>query len=357
MNDTHYHEITGCIHIHSTYSDGSGSIAEIARAAEDVGLNYIIITDHNNLRALQNEEDGWYGKVLVCIGYEINDVDNANHYLALGLSEEVPRHLSAPEYVRAVKQAGGVGIIAHPDERRDVMPEHPPYPWTAWNINDYQGIEIWNQMSEWMEGLKPWNQLWRFIHPRRSVEGPNLRTLKRWDEANLHRRVVGIGGVDAHAHKHRLMGGLFQVTVFPYKVLFKTIRTHLLLSHPLKPGEKKHQSQEQIYQALRQARAFVSNYALGDARGFTMKAINQQGIAHIGEQLPFSEPTNMVVQLPVRARMRLIHNGRPTAEREGKRAEFDIEEPGIYRMEVYRKGRIWIISNHIRIENDGDKLD
>ncbi len=348
-----YYEAVGCIHIHSRYSDGTGTIEQIARDAETVGLNYVMITDHNNLQALKNGEEGWYGRVLAIIGYEINDVDDANHYLAFGLKEEVNKNLPAAEYVRQVREQGGFGIIAHPDEKRDALVEHPPYPWTAWESDDFQGIEVWNQMSEWMEGLNPWNQLWRFIHPRKSVEGPNRQTLKRWDEVNLRRPVVGIGGVDAHAHKHRILGGLFQVTIFPYKVLFKTIRTHLLLTQPLIPGEALSRSRELIYQALQQSRVFISNFTLGDARGFEMKAINQRGIAVIGERLPFSEPTNCVVQCPARSKIVLLRNGEPIARKEGKKAEFDIEEPGVYRTEVYRKNRIWIISNHIRIEAHG----
>ena len=46
-------ELTGAIHMHSVFSDGSGEVEEIARYAEEVGLDYLILTDHNTLRALK----------------------------------------------------------------------------------------------------------------------------------------------------------------------------------------------------------------------------------------------------------------------------------------------------------------
>ncbi|MCK5454733.1 MAG: PHP domain-containing protein [Calditrichia bacterium] len=346
------HEIIGCIHIHSTYSDGTGTIPEIARIAEEVGLNFIMMTDHNNLRALTNGEEKWYGSVLAIIGYEINDIDDTNHYLAFGLNEEVDRNLPAPQYVHQVKLNGGFGIIAHPDESRNVMVEHPPYPWTAWESDDYQGIEIWNQMSEWMEGLTPWNKVWRFVNPRRSIDAPNEQTLQRWDEVNQQRKVAGIGGVDAHAHKHRMIGGLIELTVFRYKVQFQTVRTHLLLTKPLLPGLNVEEVKKLVYDAILNCRIYVSNFYTGDAKGFLFWAENEQGKAHIGGNLVYQQGTNLHTHLPSIAQVRLIRNGQEFRRQEGKIVHFEIDQPGFYRVEVFRKNRAWIYSNHIRITGE-----
>lgn len=40
-------EIQGMIHCHTTYSDGKHSVAEMARAAETMGMKYLTITDHS----------------------------------------------------------------------------------------------------------------------------------------------------------------------------------------------------------------------------------------------------------------------------------------------------------------------
>jgi len=352
-----FHEIVGCIHIHSVYSDGTGTIPDIAKVAEEVGLNFIMMTDHNNLRALSNGEEKWCGSVLAIIGYEINDIDDTNHYLAFGLTEEVNRNLPAPQYVHQVAVNGGFGIIAHPDERRDIMMEHPPYPWTAWDSNDYQGIEIWNQMSEWMEGLTPWNKLWRFVNPRRSIVAPDKQTLQRWDEVNIKRKVAGIGGVDAHAHKHRLFGGLVEVTIFRYKVQFQTVRTHLLLTKPLLPGLDVEEAKKLVYDAILNCRVFVSNFYNGDAKGFLFWAENESEKAHIGGDIRYTPQTTLHVHLPTSAQVQIICDGQIILREEGKIVTHEVSRLGLYRVEVQRQNRAWIYSNHIRVVSEAEKVD
>ena len=232
------------------------------------------------------------------------------------------------------------------------MMEHPPYPWTAWESADYQGIEIWNQMSEWMEGLTPWNKIWRFVNPRRSINAPNQQTLLRGDEVNQKRKVSGIGGVDAHAHKHRMFGGLIELTVFRYKVQFQTVRTHLLLSKPLLPGVKVEEAKKLIYDAILNCRIFVSNFYNGDAKGFLFWAENEQGRAPIGGELLNRKGTHLHIHLPSQAQIRLIRDGKQLDSQEGKIVHFDIDQPGLYRVEVYKNNRAWIYSNHIRIYSE-----
>ena len=147
---------------------------------------------------------------------------------------DLGNRLSAVEYVTEIKKKGGIGFLAHPHEKRNQFPEHPPYPWTAWDSEDFTGIEIWNHMSEWAEGLNDSNKLQRFIHPLKSIIAPPKATVKKWDELNKKRKVVALGGIDAHAHKHNIMG--FEFEIFAYKVLFKSIRTHVLLDKEIDKG-------------------------------------------------------------------------------------------------------------------------
>ena len=60
--------------------------------------------------------------------------------------------------MQKVKALYGIGIIAHPDERRNYFAEYPPYPWIEWVLDEFTGIEIWNHMSEWVEGLTQQNK-------------------------------------------------------------------------------------------------------------------------------------------------------------------------------------------------------
>lgn len=345
-------EYIGALHMHSVYSDGSGKVEDIGAFADEVGLDYIILTDHNTLRALDDGKEGWYGNTLLLVGCEINDKENLNHYIAFGIDKTPSTRLPAAEYVKMVNDAGGIGFIAHPHEKRSSMKEHPPYPWKAWDVEDYTGIEIWNHMSEWMEGLTEQNKYNYFVHPLRSIVSPPEETLKAWDEINMKRKVVGIGGIDAHAHKVNLLG-FFEVEVFPYKVLFKSIRTHILTNQEIKKGEEEKDlkaAKEIVLDSLKSGRCFVSNYYRGDAKGFRFFAQDSKQIYHMGDSVPLVDNVRLRVILPnISGLIRLVHNGNVIDNVENIDSEFIVSKEGVYRVEVYLDGFPWIYTNHIRI--------
>ena len=49
------HYIPGALHMHTSYSDGSGSVEDLAHAARAAGLRWIIITDHDTLAGQRYE--------------------------------------------------------------------------------------------------------------------------------------------------------------------------------------------------------------------------------------------------------------------------------------------------------------
>ena len=344
-------EYAGAIHIHSIYSDGSGEVTDIAGFAAESDLDFIILTDHNTLRALHEGFEGWYGKTLLLVGCEINDKENKNHYLAFGVDETFSTRLPAKEYVKKVKESGGIGFLAHPNEKRNSMKEHPPYPWTEWDTEDFTGIEIWNHMSEWMEGLTEQNKYNYFMHPLRSIIEPPKETLQIWDHFNLKRKVVGIGGIDAHAHKVNLFG-FFELEVFPYKVLFKSIRTHILSKEKWEPSVNNalEVAKKNVYEALKEGKCFFSNFYHGNAKGFRFFAEDNGLIYEMGDSAPFNEKIKLKVSTPSGdAEVRLIHNSNAVDSKHGADVEFPISGKGIYRVEVFKNKNAWIFSNHIRI--------
>ena len=345
-------EYVGAIHMHSVFSDGSGEVPDIAKFADEVGLDYIILTDHNTLRALKEGYEGWYNNTLLLVGCEINDKENKNHYLAFGIDDAFSTRISAKEYVKKVKESGGIGFLAHPHEKRTHMKEHPPYPWVEWDTEDFTGIEIWNHMSEWMENLTEQNKYQNFLHPLKSITKPPEETLKVWDELNLKRRVVGIGGVDAHAHKYNMLG-FFEVEVFPYKVLFKSIRTHILTRNEIQKSEDPKQIEKPkkiIYEALESGMCFVSNDYHGDSKGFRFFAEVNHKIFNMGETINASGRVKFKVLVPVQtAEIRFIRNGKQIDSIENSECEFIVNHKGSYRVEVYLNGNAWIYSNHIRV--------
>lgn len=340
-----WYQYSGAIHIHTTESDGTKVIEDVIPIGQRAGLDFMMFADHMNLNNRDNGKEGIYGRTLVVIGYEHNDTDDHHHYLLYGSPRVYGSHLSAAEYVAAGAADGALGILAHPDEIRNSLKDFPPYPWTDWSVQGFNGIELWNQMSEWMERLTRFNRLVMAFSPRKSMIGPTSRILAKWDEINSTRRCLGVAGVDAHAFP--IKAGPFTVEIFPYKVHFRCLRTHILLSEPM--SDKFDVARDQLYSALRNCRVFFSNMRWGRADGFEFFAENDQGKATCGDETYLDSPTTLQAKLPASATIKLVRSGEQVLSTESDNLSIVIDQPGNYRLEAWKGRRGWIFSNHIRI--------
>lgn len=338
------YEYVGAIHIHTTDSDGSKSHEEIIKIADRLHLDFLFFSDHMKMK--HKHLEGWHKRVLVVIGYEIHDPNNKNHYLAFGIDEVLPKGLTAPEYVREVKKRGGLGIIAHPDEVREEKGVPPAFPWTAWEVRDYDGIEVWNHMSDWLEGTNQQNKFQRFFHPRSSLNTPAEATLKRWDKEAERRRVIGIGSLDAHAAEY--YWGPIRLTIFPYKVQLQTIRTHVLVDKPLLYDDYE-SARNEIMKSLSLAQIFIGNERWGNCRGFRYWAESKRQYALVGGAMRDHKSIVFKVKCPSEGTIRLVKSGKVIDTAEGTEAEFPVRGPGPYRVEVLKGEKGWIYSNHIKI--------
>ncbi len=343
------YEYVGIIHIHTTDSDGTKSHDDIIKLAQKYELDFLAFTDHMNL-AHKNKE-GWYNKTMVLIGYEHEDCSEKNHYLIFGLNKPLPDDLDAKTYVKRVKQVGGFGIIAHPDESRN-FPKFPPLPWTEWDTDEFDGIEIWNHMSAWLEGIAEGNKLKYLLNPRKLLSSPPKHSLITWDKLNMKRRVVGIGSADAHGFRLKILG-LFWRTIFPYSVELCSIRTHILTKRQFPRDFAP--AKNQFFHTLRQCRVFISNHRWGDARGFRFWAESPEKYAIIGDKIKFHNDLWLFIEAPEKARIVLIKNGKKVDDAEGKFARFQAKTPGIYRVELWKNEKGWIFSNHIRVHKTSRK--
>jgi hypothetical protein len=336
-------EYTGVIHIHSVFSDGTGKLNDLVDPANELGLDFLVLTDHMCVQARAAGWEGYHDHVLFLVGYEHNDKAHHNHYIVLGQGVEVIPADSAPVYVAEAKKRGYVGLIAHPEETRSRIPMLPPYPWDAWDIKDFDGIEIWNLMSDWVEQVTPFNFIFRLFFPRRFMCPPSLNLLKRWDRMTKERRVSIVGGADVHAFHYRL--GFLGYTLIPYKVGFQSIRTHLLLDRPLTGSFQSDAAS--VLMALREGRAFVSNFRHGDAWGFRVWGEGPGGGFGPGEERRYQSGSVLRAQTPQPAALSLLRDGAIVFSSASGTLEFAVKEPGVYRVEAARGGKAWIYTNPI----------
>lgn len=337
-----YKDYKGAIHVHSRYSDGSGSLREIVESANQAGLDYLVITDHHTLRHKREGAEGWHKRTLVMVGQEISP--QANHYLALGIERPIdPKGMDTQEYIDEVNRQGGLGFIVHPDSQSKKSLPLRERPWSAWEVKDFTGLELWSYMYDWIDPVNLFNLPYYVFRPERAIKGPSKEALRRWDELTQERPVVAIGGVDAHA-RHIIPLGIFKV--FPYRQLFSTVRTHVLVP-PFKLDLEHDRSL--IYSALRKGHSYISYDYLAEASGLRFRVNTKNEEVIMGDEIEFSSGLTLTVSSPRSAYLRLICNGQVVKEREDNGLEMPLTEPGVYRLEAYLEGKPWIFTNPIYV--------
>jgi len=81
---------SGVIHVHTEAShDSQGTLQEVVQAAQAVGLDFVILTEHNKQIPLEKSRFGRKGELLVLSGSEISAAQG--HYLALGVTRQIER--------------------------------------------------------------------------------------------------------------------------------------------------------------------------------------------------------------------------------------------------------------------------
>jgi len=349
-------EYVGHLHIHTSFSDGSGSVEEVAEAARKAGLDFIGITDHNTLGGKHRGLEGVHHGVLVLFGVELNN--EKNHYLSFNVEEEIPPNTANPqEVIDAVNAQGGFGYLAHPVEKSNpFVMEGKSFEWTAWDVEGFTGLEIWNFGSQWRLAFK--NRLtalfWYYVNTYYPSRFPDEEGLQKWDELNKKRLVLGFGGSDAHNFPAKL--GPVKIVLFPYEFLFRTINTHVVLQEELESDFAS--AKRQLFTALKSGHFFTASDYLKPARGFRFYAFNENSSeqpVHMSGEIPHSTSTALHLTSPSsRCLIRLIKDGEVVNETKKQYLGFKVLAPGSFRAEVYwrsPRGKLypWIYSNPIRV--------
>ena len=339
-------DLACAIHLHSLYSDGTGTVAEIAAAGRRAGVGAVLLTDHDSLEARRRGEEGWHGPVLVCVGTEVSP-KGENHYLAFGLDEEIDHTgMSSADICAAVTEAGGFGFLAHPFSRGSPRFRRAGagIPWRDLECEGYTGIEVWSFVTDTAERLTSLREAAAFVAtPQRVVDHPPARNLREWDRLAARRPVVGIGGIDAHQIGVRVAERV-PLRLMAYRRSFSFLRTHVLLDRPFTGDAER--DRDAVYAALRAGRCYLAMDRLAPAEGF---AFGGDGVA-MGEEAP-ARRLDLHARLPRTADVELLRDGRSIAREHGRELVRQVEEPGVYRvaatLPAYGRARTWIVSNPV----------
>lgn len=357
------HEIIINLHMHTRYSDGTGTHKDIANAALKTGLDAVIVTDHN---ILVEGMEGYYriapspslrtSRVLLLVGQEVHDQDlvpQKNHLLVFNAKRDLSGLADDPQtLITGVAEAGGICFIAHPKDPAAPVFNEDDISWEAWDVQGFTGIELWNGFSE-LKTVAHSKLLGLFYayFPQFIGRYPIPEVLERWDNLMANgTRVVSVGGSDAHA-LHMSMGPLHRV-IFPYEFHFKAVNTHVFVPEPLSGDVAS--DKKMIYDALAKGNCFVGYDLSASTRGFRFKAKGLEHSAIMGDEIPAKGGVTLQVHTPFKANIHLLKDGKVIAKwLNGQDCTYSAAQPGVYRVEVFRnylgKKRGWIYSNPIYI--------
>ncbi|MBM3274316.1 MAG: CehA/McbA family metallohydrolase, partial [Candidatus Sericytochromatia bacterium] len=166
-------------HTHTQASpDSTLRVADLDALAKDKGVQAVVITDHDNVRAVLDPAFHASSSVRFIEGEEWGNILDRNfvgHVGLIGLKGDFDVESSLPveEALSQAKSRGALAVINH------------PFNW----LLARRGKDIPRDAG----GVEVWNQAWNDLTMR------NDQALKWWD-AGLRggRRLVAVGGADVH---------------------------------------------------------------------------------------------------------------------------------------------------------------
>jgi hypothetical protein len=359
--------IPGVLHVHSTRSDGRGTVDDIARAAARTGLRFVVVTDHGD--GTRPPDPPSYKDGVLCLdGVEISTADG--HYIALGMQKApYPLGGEARDVVEDVRRLGGFGIVAHPDSPKTELA------WGDWSA-PFDGIEFVNLDTSWRQQIAPAFQdrltlptrtLARRIlsYPFRRAESiasliQPTRISDQWAELARRRRVVIIGGADAHAQiglKPAESPETSRLSIpFPsYDSSFRAMTVRIQPERAL-TGDAAADA-ALVLGAIRAGHLFTAVDGLAAPPVFEFTATNSAGTAREGDQLPADGPVTLRVRSNAPPAFSIAFwNGADLLSGDHHEQDVSVTAPGgagTYRVEIRSIRQTppvpWITSNPIYV--------
>ena len=351
--------VRGVIHVHTTRSDGTGSVEEVTRGTAAAGLQFVIVTDHGDGTRAPDLPDYRNG-VLYIDAVEIST--QHGHLVALDLPKTpYPLAGEGRDVVDDIHRLGGFAIAAHPGSPK------PELRWTAWDA-PVDGIEWLNADSEWRDE-RPWTLARALVtYPFRPPQALALLldrpepVIRRWDELSQQRRVAGIAAADAHARVGiRSLGEPYDSAGSLHFPSYATSFREFSIGLPnVQLTGVAAADARRVLDAIRAGAVYSTIDALAGPAAFSVTATSGSNTATMGETLALAGPVHVRVeaQAPDDARITLFRNGVAVATAQGTRLEQDAPaEWASYRAEVALPGAPgapavpWMVSNPIYFGN------
>lgn len=349
----------GAIHVHTTRSDGTGSVDAVAAAAARTGLSFVILTDHGDgTRA--PDPPAYRRGVLIIDAVEIST--DHGHVVALDLPpSDYPLGGEGRDVVEDIQRAGGFAIAAHPASPK------PELRWAEWNAS-FGGIEWLNMDSEWRDErlvTRARVLLSYPVRPRESLAAILDRPaalLRRWDGLTAERPVVAVAAVDAHGglsirRSDEPSAGVASLPLPSYRHMLATLSLGIV---GIELTGDAAVDARGVLGALRSGRVYSAVDGVAGPVAFAFSARSGAHRAEQGDRLPIDGdgPVSLSVASNAgpQASVVLFRNGEVLATVPGGTLNLDVEPVrAVYRAELRWQGAPgdppvpWVLSNPIYV--------
>jgi len=401
--ETGYTDFRAIFHAHAEDATHTGgTLPEMLRDAQRAGVSVIFLSNHYR-PPRDFIEDNWRGLkegVLFIPGAETT-TSNTNSGLLLHPMESVMEQMEGPldELLAAVEAGRGMAFLCHVEERVD----H--------SLDGLTGMEIYNRHADTKDDMAVMLPiLGALTDPARyesmktaletypdemlavQLDYPTLY-MDKWDAETRSRRVVGVAANDCHHNQVFITKKVDEDTVLlgtvvdedddmrqmtarqypgiaamtkghepgdvvarldfdPYYRSFHNVSTHILADALTEAA---------VRDAVAEGRAYVSHDWMCDPTGFYFAARHVDDSedaparALMGAEIGMTAGLELVVEMPVEARVRILRNGDELAVEEGSRVAIPVDRPGVYRAEVWLRVddelRPWVYTNPIYVRD------
>jgi hypothetical protein len=378
-------DVRGALHVHTSASDGHGSLEQVVSAASSARLAFIAVTDHMTTAAVPT--GACYRGDLLVIGGEERSTDHG--HLALypldgrplpledadrgrlpaadrgRLSAADRGRLSAADLNSSLKKmtsdhpSGALSIAAHPSRRVSrwrgaLSGERAPDGLEVLNFGDTVR-DVGRAGGVRAAGLV----LMALVRPELALLAMTARpnaAVPLWDRASTPERLrIGLLGSDAHGFPAGL-GGAGAGYLAPFRVG----SNHVMLATPLVRDARVDAAA--VSDAMRRGRVYLAIDLLGDPRGFRFWAERASAPSirsPMGSMLPLRDDLVLNAALPgaapAGAQLRLFRDGARIATGQSS-LRWQVHRAGVYRLEVWlppapglEPDVAWIYSNPIGI--------
>jgi hypothetical protein len=388
---TGYLDYRGVMHAHADDSTHTGGTrAELLMAAKAAGVQIVMLSDHvRPPRDFFNADTrGMFDGVLFIPGAE------SEGFIVFPLRSMLNAYTekkfnTREEFIKVAKGAAGILFLSHVEEKLD------------WPLGEIEGMEIYNHNADFSDEdeFVRWLRL-SLVDPDRlkqieqalaeypmEVFGASQDYLEqvvaKWDRESQKQRATGVAANDCHHNqvftikaappegilinavgesarkvtveqapriaemlKNRSAGDVIAKLDFdPYERSLRYVTTHFLM---------RDLNENSVRQALRQSHVYVAHDWICDPSGFAFVVETGDKLAGVmGDEVKLGKGLKLRLEAPMSGVIKLFLNGRVINENRSDRLSYVIDQPGVYRAEVWLEVdgemRPWIYANPIRV--------